>query len=801
MGYSGGSSFTFTDTFNWLPATTYKQGQFFYAPDGSRWVCAIPYVSGTSFDYAGRERGFAVQVATVFDPSQVGNTIAPLDPTTHKVNPSYLPPSAGFSTRDLGNVSGNITIDVSVTSDVTLTLIGNTVITFSGPLGWIGQWRVRVKQNSVGGFTCTFANVTRTPSHGAIPAASGANSETDYEFLSRDGALATINCVQYVPDEISVVTVDAATLALAPTGFWKLTETSGTSFADSSVSTPTAATLAGTGGLYAQSTIVPIPSDPSSVCFNTQGTAYITLPKRITNNTASWTYQIIVTGDDTGTPSLVLLSEGLSTDTTHLYGCFAVSADKDDTQNLHILYRTTNGPGGSVNDLVSTICTATPFDGNSHILHITNVVSGGTYTMKVYDNGNLTDTFSNAMTGLYSVDRATVAAFGRDTYTSKFQAGVSRVAQWSSALTPAQISSIASAFLGGTSTPKHVWLSGAYRDGVVQSSLNTYAAARGRAVDLETFFPQPDNCTWAQIEAVGGVNSTYTSDPAWMGVNSSRIIYSCNMLPFDATQTLAIGATGAYDFHWTNLATNLKNANRDYQIMRLGWEQDVAYFNSSYKNARVSTSAAQAMADWRTYYQRIVNAMRAVSPNFKFLWNPQLVSYQTDQTYPGDGFVDYVGLDGYGYTPDTNSPIYQPGDQSILWQKICSGNGNNGLQFWTRFCRAGASRLDGSAGAGVLTTSTVAKPMCFPEWGVLNPEYQSGHGCGDSAYYINKMFSYMRTHKNFAWESYFEHNVTGNAGSPGVQGDQGPFSGLFESGSNQYGYVAAKNAYVAGINP
>ena len=81
-------------------------------------------------------------------------------------------------------------------------------------------------------------------------------------------------------------------------------------------------------------------------------------------------------------------------------------------------------------------------------------------------------------------------------------------------------------------------------------------------------------------------------------------------------------------------------------------------------------SAAQYQSVWRN----LVDTMRQVPGNhFTFLWNPTLrMNSQPSgrswlDTYPGDAYVDWVGVTGYfaATSPDTFDGVYGPTMQEI----------------------------------------------------------------------------------------------------------------------------------------
>jgi len=210
----------------------------------------------------------------------------------------------------------------------------------------------------------------------------------------------------------------------------------------------------------------------------------------------------------------------------------------------------------------------------------------------------------------------------------------------------------------------------------------------------------------------------------WQG-SGCQLVLGVPMIPTDSNGnpagTLANGAKGTYNSSFTTLAHTLVNAGFGNAVLRLGWEFDGAWFAWSVSN---NTDAA----NFATYWQQIVTAMRAVAgANFKFDWNPSggWISWNINDAYPGDAYVDYVGLDRYDQT--WNSPQ----TPQVAWNDLTTmPDGMNWL-----------------AGFG----SAHGKALTLPEWGVSLRS--DGHGLGDDPYFVNQMASWIASN-NVAFTSY-----------------------------------------------
>lgn len=210
---------------------------------------------------------------------------------------------------------------------------------------------------------------------------------------------------------------------------------------------------------------------------------------------------------------------------------------------------------------------------------------------------------------------------------------------------------------------------------------------------------------------------------------AQRVTYSVAMLP-DSGGSLAEGATGAYNAHFRLLAQRLVAGGRANATLRLGPEFNGSWF-------KWTIAAPNGGNDFAAYWRQIVTTMRSVpGANFKFDWCPNGGSSMVDgqrlsaeSAWPGDAFVDYVGLDVYD-----QSWAAHRADPVARWNEIL--NTPDGLR-WHR---------DFAAAHG--------KPMSFPEWGISNRT--DGMGGGDNPYFIDQMYEWIRTN-NVAYHMYFEY--------------------------------------------
>ncbi len=106
-----------------------------------------------------------------------------------------------------------------------------------------------------------------------------------------------------------------------------------------------------------------------------------------------------------------------------------------------------------------------------------------------------------------------------------------------------------------------------------------------------------------------------------------------------ARANLQATASGAHDADYRVAASYLRNGGYPDAIIRLGWEFDGEWY---------PWAARGNEALWVTAYRHVADIFRSVSPGFRFDWNGTAGFLQNaTAAYPGDSYVDIVGLDVY----------------------------------------------------------------------------------------------------------------------------------------------------------
>ncbi|MFC1417776.1 glycoside hydrolase family 26 protein [Streptacidiphilus cavernicola] len=173
-----------------------------------------------------------------------------------------------------------------------------------------------------------------------------------------------------------------------------------------------------------------------------------------------------------------------------------------------------------------------------------------------------------------------------------------------------------------------------------------------------------------------------------------------NLSDYEVRSLVRRGASGEFDSHFLELARRLVALGATDTVITLGWEMNGTTYSSR---------CAPDPAAWKTYWRRIVTAMRSVPGQaFRFDFDP---TRGTDdipwtQCYPGDDVVDVIGMDSYDLSPGRSFDDYV--------------NQPYGLQAQVDFAAAHH------------------KPVSYPEWGLF--QY------GDDPDYVRQMLNWIQTH-------------------------------------------------------
>jgi hypothetical protein len=227
---------------------------------------------------------------------------------------------------------------------------------------------------------------------------------------------------------------------------------------------------------------------------------------------------------------------------------------------------------------------------------------------------------------------------------------------------------------------------------------------------------------------------SYTGDQSWADYEGSvgwamgvwrpadrRVVWSVSMIPKGTT--LAEAAKGTYNEHWKKVAEKLATFHPEEKVLyiRTGWEFNGAWFHYN---------AVHKEKDFIGAWRQMVSTFRSVSPRFRFDWCPAGASWfpmKAEDAYPGDDYVDIIGLDIYDQTKWCKIQ-----DPEKRWNDVYL-NGQYGLKWHQKFAQEHN------------------KPMSYPEWGA------GGTGAGDNPYFIEKMHDWM-VENHVIYASYWDSN-------------------------------------------
>lgn len=240
-----------------------------------------------------------------------------------------------------------------------------------------------------------------------------------------------------------------------------------------------------------------------------------------------------------------------------------------------------------------------------------------------------------------------------------------------------------------------------------------FSAWRGRPVDIANLYV--DRNSWSGL-----------THPTWpietFADFAGTLVLTEPLYPLDQGNN-ADCAKGAYDGYWKKLGEFLIAHDRPDTILRLGWGM-----NDPGHHWR---SDADPSA-WIACFRNVVSAVRATNPRIRIDWSfdplPSAYPQSGDpyDAYPGDAYVDIVGMDLFDRAPATQD--------EAAWAAKCEG-------------ALGVCRL-------LAFAREHRKQLAFGEWGVASCGSDAG---GDNPFYVRKMFELFQQNGDIlAYESYFD---------------------------------------------
>jgi hypothetical protein len=271
----------------------------------------------------------------------------------------------------------------------------------------------------------------------------------------------------------------------------------------------------------------------------------------------------------------------------------------------------------------------------------------------------------------------------------------------------------------------------AWKSGAASSDYATFATWRGRPLDVAVA-----GSNWASWdEIIAPYVSDLSSFPGFLQLRMP-------MLPGTGA-TLASGVTfascasGSYDSYFVSLGQFLVGRGRGDSHVRIGWEANGNWYPWNAGNAA-------SPQEWVQCFQHEATALRSAAPNVQIDWNMNAdtktpASGNATDIYPGDAYVDSIGVDFYDFFPAL--------DTDALWTQHymdqAPGGGPHGIGAWLAYA---VSR---------------GKPFSVPEWGIINSSAADCSCGGDDPVYVGHMHDFFAASAaNMAYESYFNLPVT-----------------------------------------
>lgn len=303
---------------------------------------------------------------------------------------------------------------------------------------------------------------------------------------------------------------------------------------------------------------------------------------------------------------------------------------------------------------------------------------------------------------------------------------------------------------------------------------NWASGARNAAGNYDFFLSvhgdQIDTCQKYSI-ADNGWGGAYTWDEIAHPTNRGRqslsvskckyLIYALRTIPDSHNayrsycQTyVATGNTTKFDAYYRSMAEELATYAPKFMIIRVGWELND---NFPWSIARCDTT--EKVNAYKNTHRKIVNMLRnsfakrgkTFMVSWSFVRDSARLKRPLKELYPGDGYVDSIGVDYYdrkfinwGLNNSTDAKFQEMARRGTTTQPF-------GIYKWYDFAMS------------------MKKPLSVDEWGIWNST--DTFAGGDNDVYIRNMYKFFNSHKAdtvltskgrvpaIAFENYFNERV------------------------------------------
>lgn len=248
------------------------------------------------------------------------------------------------------------------------------------------------------------------------------------------------------------------------------------------------------------------------------------------------------------------------------------------------------------------------------------------------------------------------------------------------------------------------------------STATMFASNRGRKLDFIAVAPTRDS--WAELH-----NPWYMDSERIPAGFQGNLEVALPLWPDNGN--LGAASSGAYNADWEKIARTI-SAKYPKAIIRLGWEMNLP----GWPHAAYPSTAEQ----WKQAYRLAVDAIRRGGSQLRISWvvnegRGQTGTEDARMFYPGDGYVDFIGMDVYDWWPPYTT------DANVATHR----DGAYGWNFWLDFAKSRG------------------KKFVLGEWGIAPG---NSNGGGDNPRYINFVYSWLKANQQWiGYESYFHERA------------------------------------------
>jgi beta-mannanase len=191
-------------------------------------------------------------------------------------------------------------------------------------------------------------------------------------------------------------------------------------------------------------------------------------------------------------------------------------------------------------------------------------------------------------------------------------------------------------------------------------------------------------------------------------------------------------AAGAFDTYFQGFGSQLVKLGAGNAIIRLGHEANA---NPAYTDRNWLITDVDGIGSYIGCFQNLSKALKSTAPDVKIEWTMAKKGFlpvSVMQAYPGDDYVDYIGITSYD-----NGPKYT---SELIWTKTYM-----------------KTRLTGPLGYGawLKVAREHGKKLAVSEWGVWERD-GLGYAESDNDFYIQKVYDFFKANAaDIAYETYY----------------------------------------------